>query len=429
MKNRYEYPPDLACYVRDHWPSDRTLTFSHDLLSEALAVAFQASLTAEETRPTRFRLLLTHPEQLPETGEPNEGVLRLRFDQKRPLTADELRGLGPAAPFESSLIGAHEEGGKVWIWGIAHSGPAWLAPTWGGRGLIPNWTYDPIVHVTGPGRVAVRCAGKLVGALERGVLVDAMMDVFDSEWLPALFARERVQVQEEHAALQVGTRSPTAVDASLVGRVGQHMVRRAIQLIRGARHGGLVLVVDPTPPTPPTPSTPGVGFNTLAGVRLKYRFDRSEPSRRYRTLLLRILDRVAAGTTNASVDWSDFARDTNPDLEKLEQAIFEMSRVIAGLTAIDGAVVLDKRFSILGFGAEVSGDLPTSLRVWRALDTEGRQRSLNAIEDVGTRHRAAYRFVQQHPTGVAVVISQDGGVSFVANRNDEVVFWEQSVSP
>ena len=29
----------------------------------------------------------------------------------------------------------------------------------------------------------------------------------------------------------------------------------------------------------------------------------------------------------------------------------------------------------------------------------------------------------------AIVISHDGGVSFVANRDQEVVFWEQSVSP
>jgi hypothetical protein len=420
MAFRYRYPPDLAQYVRAHWPAGRTLSLPHELLCEALSVAFQASLTSEETRPTRFRLLLTPPSQLPESGAPNDGVLRLKFDQDRPLSADELRGLSPSAPFETSLIGATADEGQMRIWGIAHSGPGWLAPTWGGRGLIPNWTYDPIVHVTGPGRLAVRCAGNLVGALERGLLVDAMMDVFDSQWLPALFAREREQVQEEHAALQAGTRSPTAVEQSLVGRVGQHMVRRAIQLIRGARHGGLVLVAD---------APPGFVGNTLAGVRIKYRFDASEPPHRYRTLLFRILHRVAAGTTNPSVDWSDFARDTNPDLEKLEQSIFEMSRVIAGLTAIDGAVVLDKRFAILGFGAEVSGELAGPLRVWRALDTEGQERELNAIEDVGTRHRAAYRFVQGHPRGLAIVISQDGGVSFVANRNDEVVFWEQSVSP
>ena len=81
------------------------------------------------------------------------------------MNVDELRRLAPAVPFQTALIGAHAEQGKLRIWGIAHSGPAWLAPTWGGRSLVPNWTYDPIIHVTGPGQLAVRCAGKLVGAI------------------------------------------------------------------------------------------------------------------------------------------------------------------------------------------------------------------------------------------------------------------------
>ena len=337
-----------------------------------------------------------------------------------PCAPDELRRLSPSAPFETSLIGAHAEEGKLRIWGIAHSGPAWLAPTWGGRSLVPNWTYDPIIHVTGPGQLAVRCAGKLVGALERGLLVDAMMDVFDSDWLPAMFAREREQVRAEHAALQAQTLSPTLAEHSLVGRVGQHMLRRAIQLVRGARHGGMILVVD---------AASGAASNSLDGLRLKYRFDQDEPSHRYRTLLLQILERVAAATSKASVGWSDFALDASQGLEKLEQSVFELSRLIANLTAIDGAVVLDKRLGLLGFGAEVSAELPAPSRVWRALDTEGQEREPDDIENVGTRHRAAYRFVHDHPAGLAIVISHDGGVSFVANREQEVVFWEQSVGP
>jgi hypothetical protein len=414
----YAYPPELARYVREHWPKGQTLTLSDDLLGEALSVAFQASFTSEETRPTRFRLLLTDVDKLPENGAPNEGVLRLPFAEPRAFTANELRSLSPSVPFESSLIGAHARGGRLWIWGLAHSGPAWLAPTWGGRSLVPNWSYDPIIHVTGPGRLAVRCAGQLVGGLERSAIVAATMDVFDSEWLPALFARERREVQEAHAAQQARTQSPTAAAHSLIGTVGQHMLRRAIQLIRGARHGGMLLFVDRDREGGPIPST-------LDNVSLKYTFDASEPPRRFRTLLFRILDRLAAGTTNPVVDWQDYARDTNPDLETLEQSVFEMSRLIASLAAIDGAVVMDKRFAILGFGGEVASDLPAPLRIWRALDLEGDQRELSALEDVGTRHRAAYRFVRRHPRGVAVVISSDGGVSFVANRDDEVVFWEQ----
>jgi hypothetical protein len=420
MTRPFAYPVDLARYVREHWPAGRELALSEGLLRDALSVAFQASLTSEEGRPTRFRLLLTPAERLPEHGEPNEGVLKLRFDSSRPLLADELRRLSPAAPFERALIGAHEEAGRLRIWGVAHSGPGWLAPSWGGRSVVPNWTYDPIVHVTAPGQLAVRCAGKLVGALEGGTLVDAMIDAFESEWLPALFERERERVREEHAALQAGAPSPTAVEHSLVGRIGQQMLRRAIQLVREARHGGMILCVDP--------ALEGAS-EAFTGLRTKYRFDGSEPQSRYRTLLFRILERVAAGTTNASVDWTDFVNDPSPELERLEAAIFELSQVLAGLTAIDGAVIIDKRLTLRGFGAEVSAELPSPTRIWRALDREGSQREAGDLESVGTRHRAAYRFVHSHPHGLAIVISHDGGVSFVANHDGEVLSWEQSLSP
>jgi DisA bacterial checkpoint controller nucleotide-binding len=413
------YPPDLARYVADHWPNDGAPLMDAELLCEALSVAFQASLTSEEGRATRFRLLLTPADRLPESGVPNEGVLRLEFERDRPLTADELRRLSPAAPFEVALIASHVVDDQLRIWGIAHSGPAWLNPTWGGRGPVPNWTYDPIIHVTGPGQVAVRCAGKLVGAIERGALVDGFVDVFQSDWLPALFAAERELVRREHSVLQSRTLAPTEADHSLVGMVGQHMLRRAIQLIRNARHGGMILVADAES-----------GSVVLDGLRLKYRFSDNEPARRYRTLLFQILDRVAARTTKASVGWSDFALDDSLELERLERAVFELSRVIGGLAGIDGAVVLDKRLQLVGFGAEVSSDLPSPDRVWRALDLEANERLPESVENVGTRHRAAYRFAQQHPRGLAIVISQDGGVSFVAQREGRrVVYWEQSVSP
>jgi sensor domain DACNV-containing protein len=419
MPRSHAYPPDLARFVESNWPAGTRLKLASDQLEEALSVAFHASLTTDETRPTRFRLLLTPAESLPEAGAPKQGALRLKFDGYRPFSAHELRRLAPAVPFETALIAAYPDESKLRIWGVAHSGPAWLAPTWGGRAIVPNWTYDPIVHVTGAGQIAVRCAGKLIGALERGLVVDAALDVFESSWLPAMFAREREDVRAAHDAAQAEAESPTSAEHSLVGRVGQHMLRRAIQLVRGAQHGGLVLVVNTEGERPRAPS----------GLRLKYSLGQDEPSHRYRSLLLRILSVVAASTTKPSVGWADFAANDSVVLAGLEAEVFELSRVMANLTAIDGALVLDRRFGILGFGAEVSAELPSPKRVFRALDAEGRERQLEDIENVGTRHRAAYRFVNDHPDGLAVVISQDGGVTFVANHGGEVVFWEQSLSP
>jgi DisA bacterial checkpoint controller nucleotide-binding len=189
--------------------------------------------------------------------------------------------------------------------------------------------------------------------------------------------------------------------------------------VRGARNGGLILIIDGDDAT----------SGDRAGLRLKYRLAHDEPSQRYRTVLLQILEQVSGATSKSSVGWWDFARDSSRDLEKLEESLFEWSRLIAGLAAIDGAVVLDKRFAIVGYGAEVSAELPSAQRVWRALDREGADRAADDIENVGTRHRAAYRFIHQHANGLAIVISHDGGVSFVANHAGEIVYWEQSVSP
>jgi hypothetical protein len=243
------------------------------------------------------------------------------------------------------------------------------------------------------------------------------MDVFDSEWLPAMFLREREEVRSDHASLQVGKPSPTAVEHGLVSRISQHMIRRCVQIVRAAGHGGMILVQDVS-----------IG-ETSTGLRVKYRFDQDAPTKRYRTLILRLLAMLADSTTEPQVGWPDFAMSASADLERLEHAIFEWSRVVANLAAVDGAVVLDKRFSLLGFGAEVSPELALPSQVWRALDTEAGQRRREDIEAVGTRHRAAYRFVNDHPGALAIVISHDGGVSFVAKRDSEVVFWEQSVSP
>jgi hypothetical protein len=114
-----------------------------------------------------------------------------------------------------------------------------------------------------------------------------------------------------------------------------------------------------------------------------------------------------------------------PDVIAVEQSIFELSRLVSGLAAVDGAVVMNKRFELIGFGAEVSGELPYPDTVQQALDVEGERRSSELANSVGTRHRAAYRFAVAHPAGLAVVVSIDGIVRFVANIDGQIVYWDQ----
>ena len=116
------------------------------------------------------------------------------------------------------------------------------------------------------------------------------------------------------------------------------------------------------------------------------------------------------------------------ELAALDEAITELAHLVATLAAADGAVVLSKRFELMGFGAEIIGDLPETATVARARDLEGETKTHESVEGVGTRHRSAYRFCQRFHDAIALVISQDGTVRFVAHKDGELMYWDH-VSP
>lgn len=59
--------------------------------------------------------------------------------------------------------------------------------------------------------------------------------------------------------------------------------------------------------------------------------------------------------------------------------------------AVDGALVLTKRFQLVGFGGEVLGEKPVN-EVFRAIDLNGTVTQREMADSFGTRHRSACRF-------------------------------------
>jgi hypothetical protein len=125
------------------------------------------------------------------------------------------------------------------------------------------------------------------------------------------------------------------------------------------------------------------------------------------------------------VGWEEFERATDDEIETLDEALFETAHLIAGLAAADGAVVMGKDNELLGFGGMISGRLPDLGSVRRALDLEGESVVEEETGNVGARHRSAYRLCSALPGAVAVVVSQDGGVRWVCQKDSRVTYWEQ----
>ncbi len=406
----HAYPAQLADFVLDHWPASVPLLLDRRALSELLSTCFQASLAHEEGRNVRFRLVCASAATVSQAAAASD-FLCLEFHEQQPFEPETARRLSPAAPFHSSLIGVSAKGDRWAMWGIVHTGANWLAPTWGGRRNRQESLQLPVVHVLGAGRIGVYAGPELVASLEHGMIEATTTDVFTSLWLSGLFRQQRIKDEAKYGA---------RANSDLVRMVSQHMVRRAIFLIRQAGHGGLLLFAD-------TDLLDLLSERATSPLKLKYIF-RDNPARfRYRTLLGRLFEALAKHGDGA-IDLQRFVEAETPDVIEVEQSIFELSRLVSGLAAVDGAVVVNKRFELIGFGAEVSGELPYPDVVHQALDVEAERRAPELANSVGTRHRAAYRFVTAHPDGFAIVISLDGIVRFVANIDGAIVFWDHFVN-
>jgi hypothetical protein len=440
QSNKHAYPDDLASYVREHWEdSSRDAEGAKDeqndglpappVLEALLSTCYQASLLREEERSVTFRLIFAAPHLFPEEEGPPEGLHRLEFTEPSLFDERELRRLSPATDFERSMIGASADGGGgIRIWGIVHSGPRWLRSVRGGREPSAPLPPVPVVEVEGPGRLQVRKGSVSVAELEGGRLSDSRMDIFASRWLPELFAPVRAELVELHEEARREAAAAgelwAPLDPDLARKVAQEMNKRLVSTVRGARHGGIVVVVPPFR-----------AEEILAGrhVALKHAFTDSEPRRRYSTLIVRIMNRLAQAHGKGeeasyprTVGWEEYVASEDRELAELDEAIFEFAYLVAGLSAVDGAVVMTQRFELLGFGGEISGELPAVSSVHKALDLEGKRTAEEGTGGVGTRHRSAYRLAGALPDALVVVISQDGDARFVRHKDGAVTYWDQA---
>ncbi len=139
----------------------------------------------------------------------------------------------------------------------------------------------------------------------------------------------------------------------------------------------------------------------------------------------------AHGTTDESqapgmVGWREYQESNDEKVATLEEAILEVAHLVAALATTDGAVVMTKRYELLGFGGEISGKLESVETVSKALDVEGDLVEEEPTEIVGTRHRSAYRLCMELPDVLVVVVSKDGDVRFVRRQGDGVAYWDQA---
>jgi hypothetical protein len=414
MSERHAYPFELAAFVRSVWPADAAPLPAR--LEELLSVAYQATLLRDEERAVTLRIVVAPAEVFPADGGPPNGVMRLLFVRPRRLDEHELRRLAPAVKYARSMIGVAPTDGGFAIWGAVHTGPRWLERKQGGRSLAPTKPTTPhVVRAFGPGLLAVARGDRTVAELRGGTIARPGLDVFASSWLPTRFAPMREEIASLHQEARVAAKEPWGeLDPDLARVLSYRMVKRVIATMRNAHHGGTILLL------PPDCFAPQY-------LQMKYGFEAEEPRRRHRTLVLAAMRALARSAAESSLGhaagWSDYASATHEPFPAIDEAIFEVSHMLAALADVDGAVVMNMRWEMMGFGAEIVGDLPEVTRVAVAHDHDATTKTYESTDGVGTRHRSAYRLCAAVKEAIAIVVSQDGAVRWVAWHDDDVTCW------
>ncbi len=392
------------------------------VLEGLISTCYQTSIMLEEERPLRFRLILRDPEKLPAEDGPPDGLHRLIFSEPRPFNEYELRKLAPAVDYDRSLLGVKVNAGKVLqIWGLIHSGWRWVQAIRGGSLEYATLPESLVLYVTGPGYMVVCKGSTMIAMLKGGKIYTPSKSVFNSRWLSDRLSGAYMELWNLHEAARLKAEGHWALlERNFPNMIAREVTKRIISTIRKSHHGGTILSLSAKMASELCSENPY--------LNIKYPFREEEPRNRFRTLLIKLMNALAESygdskETDRTVGWKEYVASKNDVLAQLDEAVLEYAHFVAGLTAVDGAVILSQKHELLGFGGVILEPLNKVNLVARSLDSEGDNTSLEPVDGVGMRHRAVYHICNELHDTVAMVISQDGDVDVVKWKNGIVTCW------
>ena len=283
---------------------------------------------------------------------PAQSAGAMLFDRRIPLQPGALARLAPAVERPGIHLGVWRDEQRLYVWGATRS--------------LPNVCL--VLEVVEPGLLVVKYSR------------DEEYGKFGNV---AVLRGDQVDVVDEERATDPG--SPVLL-ASLLGidrprpwlNKSNVLVQLAVSM-RAHGHGGLLLVVPAATQD----------WQASAVLPIPYRISSS---------FGRLAELIVQDPNE---------RDGDAWREALRRAV----EGIAGVTAVDGATVLNERYELLAFGVKIKR-LEGAATVGQVVVTEpvvGNEPAvLEPGEIGGTRHLSAAQFVHDQRNALALVASQDG---------------------
>lgn len=283
---------------------------------------------------------------------PEKSLQPLKFEQRLPLTPDILTKLAPAVKHSGIHLGVWQDEDEIYIWGTTHT--------------IPGFCF--VLEVVEPGLLVIK---------------HRRVDGFGKYVNVAVLKGDEVKIVDEQS---VTLPDCPALVTSLLGFTSTANWNNAVNLhvqlavaMRSHGHGGLLLVV------------PSDNDNWRESIIHPISYAITPPFRGLSNLMVQDINKQ--------------------NLVQWQEALTDEIESVAGLTAVDGATIINDRHELLAFGAKISRPIGNET-VKQIMVTEPIIDSPAQIiapgQDGGTRHFAAAQFVHDQRDAFALVASQDG---------------------
>ncbi len=348
-------------------------------LAATLNVTFWTSLQKEEGRNLLPSIYF---------GVPRTDLPQWELQTPIELTTKELAKLASGTDREKCYVGLRRnDRGGIEIWGIS---------------AVPA-TAGFLIQAVGPGSLVVQCQHRTLALLRPGRAPIRLSERgnFAANALSAGFLRLRFPASEEN-------------DLDLfLSQILSAMAKR--------RMGGTLLVVRDDDPS----------WHSL--IKSQYVFNRrpklDDALRGYQDAMDSYVLSQPQHAIPEMIQWGLFGVDQN-FREGWVSQIDSIMSVIARISSIDGAVVINANLELLEVGAKIIAPRPVRDTVAQWEVSGPNDENLTKTSPVlltdcgGTRHQSAVSFVSSYLNGAAFVVSQDGRLSmFLADEVNGVTMF------
>ncbi len=366
---------------------------SNEGISRLITLAYYTSFAAEEGRYPCFRLMST---------DFFENSIWYAADFNTPINdVESLRRLAPAvSETDSALLIKERDGVLLCIGSVIVNDMGFSTKI--GRPEIVGVGQSPslIVRVDGPGCIRATETGFTL-VLDRG-RIRQVVDYWNVQQIRDLWVNLATQMVDSTASIH-GEESRkyfggTHSLAQFIHKAWSKVLTTAID----KHHGGAFVLL------------PKQGKPEDFDIRCKY-----PAQMRFGEDILQFW--LSCFKHAAARD--DRERDKSTDAWSWRRtSVFAKAEILSALSSVDGCVVLDRNLQVLGFGGEIrvyDDKVKKAPRALKNLKT-GQLTPEDELEQMGTRHRSAYRLAKVHPGIIVFVISQDGDLRIFCSDESHV---------